>query len=549
MSIDQDIEKELHRIHRSRNRIGYFPNIISFLLSIYVQRHELLLDARWYFAALFVIVGTALRVVTSEVLFDKWDRGVKWVHYLHLSSFFFIGLGWTLHFSDVAFHFGFGSNNLIYTLLIIVAFIAGASTSLLANRDSYYVFVGTLSIGVMSVYVTGGDDKTFYIILNIILYSFFSIGNYRFSCRQLHDLLEMKMQSKMEKDRFKNLIDTVPGFVGLIDENLVCYMANQATLTVFNNIIGKKIGEMNNNSQWERHVTEFMASERTAEVFEEKTKFKGEDVHALLNIQKSRDGGAVIVSIITTELVEAKKNLRVQEAKAQYSAKLASLGEMAAGVAHEVNNPLTIIQGSANIINRLLDEEPVDKKNLKILTKKVMDTTDRISKTVKSLKSLSRNGDNDPKVEVYVDQIIGISVDLCHQKAKTAGIDLRFPNVIPKVIFMGREVQISQVLVNLLSNSMDAVKHLETKWIEIKVVADQMWVDILVIDSGEGIPKEIRARIMDPFFTTKDVNQGTGLGLSISKTIMSDHGGELSLLDREPHTTFRIRLPVKEILV
>lgn len=545
MAHDPDIERELHRIHRTRNRLGYFPNLVSYILSVYFQRDELLLDARWYAAGVLILLGTLLRIVTSEIFFDAWDRKNFWARSAHILGFFTLGAGWALHFADVSHHYGPESINATYTLLVLVAFITGASTSLLAHKESYYTYVLTLTLGVVFTFLTQPDLSHSYIVLNVIVYLFFSVSNYKFSCRQLYELLEMKKFTSSEREKLKNLINTVPGLVGLIDKDLVCYMANQATLKVFPQIVGKKVGDFDHDSLWEKHIIDFMQSNRAVQVFEEKVVYKGSDVYALLNIQKTKDGGATIVSIITTELVETRKQIRVQEAKAQYSAKLASLGEMAAGVAHEVNNPLTIIAGSANIIHRLIDEEPIDKNNLKLLTKKVMDTTERISKTVKSLKSLSRNGENDPKVEVSIEQIVNISVDLCQQKSKMNSIEFKIPDVLPDTIIMGREVQLSQVLVNLLSNSIDAVKNLEEKWIEIKTAIDGGFIDLFVIDSGKGIPKEIQTRIMDPFFTTKDVNQGTGLGLSISKTIMQDHGGELSLMENCSHTTFRLRLPIK----
>jgi C4-dicarboxylate-specific signal transduction histidine kinase len=113
------------------------------------------------------------------------------------------------------------------------------------------------------------------------------------------------------------------------------------------------------------------------------------------------------------------------------------------------------------------------------------------------------------------------------------------------IVVTGRDVQLSQVIVNLLSNASDAVKDLPVRKIEIALEKSDSQLDILFKDSGRGVPLEIRSRIMDPFFTTKEVNQGTGLGLSISKTIMQEHDGELSFLPEEKMTTFRMRLPMK----
>ncbi len=98
------------------------------------------------------------------------------------------------------------------------------------------------------------------------------------------------------------------------------------------------------------------------------------------------------------------------------------------------------------------------------------------------------------------------------------------------------------MLLNLLTNAIDAVKGTSVRWIAVETRISEDYVDVLVSDSGPGIPAALREKIMEPFFTIKDVNQGTGLGLSISRKIAHDHGGELVLEPAAPHTTFRVRL-------
>jgi C4-dicarboxylate-specific signal transduction histidine kinase len=217
---------------------------------------------------------------------------------------------------------------------------------------------------------------------------------------------------------------------------------------------------------------------------------------------------------------------------------------MAAGIAHEVNNPLTIIQGSANVIRKLVEADPINRETLRLLSSKLIDTTNRISKTIRSLKSLSRNGETDPMEEVSISQVIEICFDLSRQHLINNKIEFRLPEKIPQLKVLGREVQLSQVLINLLNNAVDAVKDQKTRWIELRVEEIDSIAHVYIIDSGPGIPYNIHEKIMEPFFTTKDVNQGTGLGLSISKAIMTDHGGDIALISERPDTTFRLRLPL-----
>jgi len=112
--------------------------------------------------------------------------------------------------------------------------------------------------------------------------------------------------------------------------------------------------------------------------------------------------------------------------------------------------------------------------------------------------------------------------------------------------FEGREVEISQVVLNLLSNASDAIETLSDKWIKLSVFSRQDFVEIHITDSGDGIRPEIRKKIFQPFFTTKAIGRGTGMGLSISSGIIQKHRGELQIDSQNPNTCFIIRLPKKQ---
>lgn len=547
MDIQDLVKKELHKIHRSRNRLGYLPNIISVFLSLYFQREYLSIDLRWWLVIVLMVAGTFLRVVVNEFLSEEWEREVVWVRLLNHFAFTCISASWGLHFADIYLHYGRESTNVFYTLLVMVSFMTGASTTYVGDRVSFFIYVSVMSAIIGLTYFLDPSQAHSYVVINIAIYLIFSITNYRINTRQLCELLAAKITSTQEKENLKKIINTVPGFVLLIDRNLTCYMVNQPTAKRVPGIVGKTIGTIDRTSNWEEYLIQFMKSEKHSDISEQVSRRGGKEDHFLMNIQKMDDGGAIIVSIITNEIVEAKKKIREQEAKAQYSAKLASLGEMAAGIAHEVNNPLAIIQGTANILGQVVRKEPVDKEFVCELSDKIMQTSERISKTVRSLKALSRNGESDPMTSVLLQKVIGQCLDLSSQKFRSSEVKLLVEAHEGDIYVLGREVELSQVLLNLLVNAVDAVKDLSERWVKITVRTNKAFVDIFVTDSGHGIPVEIRDKIMNPFFTTKDVNQGTGLGLSISKNIISSHGGELGLLANEPHTTFRIRLPVEKL--
>ena len=542
MDIAQATEQELCRIHQSRNRMGYYLPTLTFIFSLYLQREKLVIDTVFITGTAFMLLGTFLRYWVGEFLFEKWKRKVKWVQILNLFTFFILGASWGLHFFDVFSHYGAGSENVFYLLIVIAGFITGASNSLVAHRPSYVVYVSTLIVGELIVYFFFAKES--YIIFNIILFFAFSYSTFKLSHQQLRDLIASQLRSVQENERLNGFINTVPGFVGLMDKNLVIYMANQATVDLYPGIIGRKIGDIDPHSEWEKFIIDFMSSDKKNDISEHHTLADGKDLYALLNVTKTDDGGAIIVSIITTELVQARNKIREQEAKAEYSTRLVSLGQMAAGIAHEVNNPLAIIQGSVTIIKKLVSTQPMDVDTIKTLADKVVETTNRIAKIIKSLKTLSRDGAKDPMEKVSIERILELSLDISGQKFKQNQIELKLPQTKEDLYVFGREVQLSQVMINLLSNAVDAVKTCSDPWVEIRIRKGESWIDLLVIDSGPGVPGEIQEKIMEPFFTTKDVNQGTGLGLSISKSIMREHKGELNLLPEEANTTFLIRFPV-----
>jgi C4-dicarboxylate-specific signal transduction histidine kinase len=237
--------------------------------------------------------------------------------------------------------------------------------------------------------------------------------------------------------------------------------------------------------------------------------------------------------------VEARtRELDAQRMQMVQSSRLASLGEVSAGIAHEINNPLAIIQGNAEILTKYIENQPKAVMHLEKITAMVQ----RISKIVKGLRTFARDGSKDPMHTFKVNPFLEELKDLCQARMKAYDIDFTI-HCPPHLQSYGREVQISQVLINLLNNSIDAIEPLKDKWIRLEAFERNGQLIFAVTDSGSGIPSAIREKIMEPFFTTKTIGKGTGLGLAISIGIARDHGGDLVYVPTSNFTRFEIVLP------
>lgn len=231
--------------------------------------------------------------------------------------------------------------------------------------------------------------------------------------------------------------------------------------------------------------------------------------------------------------------------KALQSAQMASLGEMASGVAHEINNPLTIVQGKARQIERTVSSSPLDIEKVRSDLGKIVSTTDRIVKIIKGLRSFSRDSSRDPIELANVNSIVEDVLDLSSERFKNHHVDLRV-DIQTNADIECRGAQIAQILMNLLNNGYDAVSGCDEKWVELKITRTESSVLFMVSDSGIGITPDVADKMMRPFFTTKGVGNGTGLGLSISKGIAEDHLGTLRFDSLSRHTCFVLDLPLRQ---
>ncbi|MDI6727691.1 MAG: ATP-binding protein [Thermodesulfovibrionales bacterium] len=240
----------------------------------------------------------------------------------------------------------------------------------------------------------------------------------------------------------------------------------------------------------------------------------------------------------TAEIVRAQEQLINAE-------KLASLGRMAAGVAHELNSPLTGIVTFAHLMaKRIPPENAQDAEDLKV----IIDQAERCSKIVRGLLGFSRKTASE-KAHVDMNTLIENTLSMVRNQAKFYNItfDVRLDKSIPEVNADPNQIQ--QVFLNLLINAADAMEEKGKITISSRMIEDgaDRFVEIEFTDTGPGIPEEIRSKVFEPFFTTKPAGKGTGLGLAVSYGIIKKHEGQIFVKSEPGHgASFFIRLPVNK---
>ena len=238
----------------------------------------------------------------------------------------------------------------------------------------------------------------------------------------------------------------------------------------------------------------------------------------------------------------ARRASEVQSRMVQ-SSHLSSLGEMAGGIAHEINNPLLVITSAADTLGAVMVAKSIDRKIATKLVDNIARVSHRISIIVKGLKDFARDTSTDPIEEIDVQEVISSAVELSSSRISKQHIDLRVhKDPAGKGLCAGRSIALSQVLINLLNNAIHAIEDLNEKWIEISAHSLDDKVEIRVTDSGGGIPPEIRTKVFEPFYTTKELGRGTGIGLSISLGLIQRDGGNLFIDEDCPNTRFVIQM-------
>jgi C4-dicarboxylate-specific signal transduction histidine kinase len=230
----------------------------------------------------------------------------------------------------------------------------------------------------------------------------------------------------------------------------------------------------------------------------------------------------------TEEMQRREQELRDKQEQLVQAGKMATLGELTTGVAHELNNPLNNIGLFVGNAMDMMELGPDERDRMLGELKNAMGQVRKASEIISHLRKFGRAAPVS-REQVSLNEVIERALALMHQQLRMRQIEVKVEHCPADCMVLGNAIQIEQVFINLLNNSRDAVANAAERRIYIDCSLDQEFAEIRLRDTGPGIPEGLEQRIFDPFFTTKEVGEGTGLGLSITYSIIKDHDGTISV--------------------
>ncbi|MEC9281674.1 MAG: PAS domain-containing sensor histidine kinase [Bdellovibrionota bacterium] len=468
---------------------------------------------------------------------DSLNRHWKSITTLSLLSNVWLGIihGLILYHNEVfpqAFYIG----------LAVTANLVGGTQQYFYDKKLYDKFTITVIVIPLTMYLTKGYHG--YVVAAIIAY--FSIFVRTATVIQNRFFWRYQEESAFNHSVVKSL----PSPMAIFNKELEFVAVNPSLAKVFN----VRIRDLEGKS-----ISKFVRKESNNEIFSFLKSFydipnkqsaereltvnnNGIIRHLFMVATRMKSSPHLLtLALDLTDLKAAEKELEQQKAMNLEASKLSSIGEMANAMAHEINNPLSIILGKTEQAKRVIDmDEPkLDyvKRSLEVITSNVS----RISTIILGLRTIS-GGMNDEFYDAKTSDVAEKINLLTKEKILSNGVQLEI-NEVPDCIFYGNTAQITHVLMHLLNNSQEAVAKHEKPWIKVDFSQTESDVVIEVSDSGPGIPVEIAEKIFNPFYTTKDIGKGMGLGLSVSKGIIDSHKGQFFVDNACENTKFVIKLP------
>ncbi|MBW2180433.1 MAG: PAS domain S-box protein, partial [Deltaproteobacteria bacterium] len=372
----------------------------------------------------------------------------------------------------------------------------------------------------------------------------------------------IQLEEELEKSerKYHAIFNNIPNPVFVLDmESLEVLDCNESVKIVYGytkeDIINKSFMELFEDEDKDHYTFKLKTSNTVNQV---KHLDKGnKTLFVNIRVSPSEYLNQKVLLVTTSDIT---KRLETEQQLIQAS-KMATLGEMATGVAHELNQPLSVIKTASRfLIKKISKNEKVEDDIFLTMSSKIDSNVDRASKIINHMRQFARKSDMDLE-PVDINLVLEKAFEIFSQQLKLRGIEVAWDitDSLPKI--MGDPSRLEQVFINFLLNARDAIEELEDKnshqgyenqqvrekKIYLRTRCEDKIIIVEIEDTGKGIPPGIQNKIFEPFFTTKEVSKGTGLGLSISYGIIKDCGGTIHVKSSEGKgATFIIQFPIKD---
>ncbi len=373
----------------------------------------------------------------------------------------------------------------------------------------------------------------------------------------LYNLKVFEEEVRKSEEKYRSLFDYDPNSIFLLDfETLEVLDANARAQEFYgyekNELIGKSFTDLGPYKYTDGVLSRERATLATqSSAYTQIQQLRKDGTTFYVNVYASQLKHTGKHGIIIATTVDITERL-AKEAQLIQASKMSTLGEMATGVAHELNQPLTTIQISADFISNMIKEgRKIPEAELTLIAEEMKGQVDRAVRIINHMREFGRKaGIQKDKIDIN-EPVRGV-ITIMGQQLKVRGIKLVLDlnEGLPPIF--GDSYKLEQVFVDLIVNARDAMQEKQEKLkgevvestLTIKTFQENGQVALTIADTGNGIPEDVREKIFEPFFTTKKVGQGTGLGLSISYGIVKDHNGTIEVESEvEKGTTFRISFP------
>jgi len=372
-----------------------------------------------------------------------------------------------------------------------------------------------------------------------------------------HDISEhrqLEVDLERSEKKYRAIFNNIPNPVFVLDiKTLVIQDCNMSVETVYGftaeEIIDKSFLDLFREEEREHYASRLKAS---SVINQAKHLAKGpKELFVDIRISLSEYSGQEVFLVTTSDIT---KRLEAEQQLIQAS-KMATLGEMATGVAHELNQPLSVIKTASSFFIRKINRgEFIEKEILDTMLVKVDSNVDRAARIINHMRQFARKTDMAME-KISINNVLMNAFEIFSQQLKVRGIEVvkDMHQILPRI--HADPSRLEQVFINLLLNARDAIEEKVSatnrtgheKQITLRTYKDGDWIIVEVCDTGVGIPKHVADKIFEPFFTTKEVGKGTGLGLSISYGIVKDCGGMIKALpNKDQGTCFIVSFPVPQ---